>query len=268
MSFYGLLGAALGHSLSPAIHKYLFRHLELTASYSLFSVASEQLAAAMDGLKLLGAGGVNVTVPYKRQIIPLLDELDPAAARLGAVNTIAFYQGRTVGYNTDYTGFGIMLDQAQVGVRNKTAVVLGSGGAARMAAYWLSDHGCSDVKLVSRSQPEPATEFAVIDYAALSGLSPTDLLVNATPVGMYPDIGASPLIANQLAPFATVIDLIYNPQTTCLLKLAYDQGSQTVNGLSMLVAQAVAAQEIWQQRRIDYAIINEIIPCLLVQLNK
>ena len=144
--------------------------MNIEASYSLFPVPPDKLVEAVNGLRLLGAGGVNVTIPYKVQIMPLLDELSDEARTLGAVNTILFRNGRTIGYNTDYAGFGLLLKQHKIEVAGKTAVVLGTGGAARTAACWLCDHGAADVKLVSR-RPTGAGRFCILSYDDLVSLS-------------------------------------------------------------------------------------------------
>lgn len=246
MRFYGLLGEHLSHSISPEIHHFLFRQLHIEAAYCLFPVAAGRLADALQGLRLLGAGGVNVTIPYKVAVMPLLDELSDEARRLGAVNTILFEQGRAIGYNTDYAGFGLQLTRHGIGTAGKTAIVLGTGGAAQTAACWLGDHG-AEVKLVSR-EPAGGGRFPVLTYQELAALPPTDILVNATPVGMYPRQENTPLEQVQLSRFGSVVDLIYNPLQTRLLREADALGIKTVNGLSMLAAQAVAAEEIWQGR--------------------
>ena len=255
MRFYGLLGETLSHSISPEIHGYIFRQLNIEASYSLFPVPANKLADAVNGLRLLGAGGVNVTIPYKLKIIPMLDELSDEARGLGAVNTVLFRNGRSYGYNTDYAGFGLLLDQQGISVAGKTAIVLGTGGAARTAAFWLQDHGAADVKLVSR-QPGETGRFTSLSYTDLRNISFTDILVNATPVGMYPHIDKTPLPKDSLARFGVVVDLIYNPTETRLMREARELGLEAVNGLSMLVAQAVAAEEIWQGRKIAEELLD------------
>jgi shikimate dehydrogenase len=257
MRFYGLLGETLSHSISPEIHGFLFRQLNIEASYSLFPVPPDKLADALYGLRLLGSGGVNVTIPYKMKIIPLLDELTDEARALGAVNTVLFRNGRTIGYNTDYAGFGLMLKQHGIEAAGKTAVILGTGGAARTAACWLSDHGAANVKLVSR-RPAGAGRFDILSYNDLTNLTHTDILVNATPVGMYPHIHETPLAKALLTRFGVIIDLIYNPLETRLMREGREQGIYAVNGLTMLAAQAVAAEEIWQGRSIAEELLEPV----------
>lgn len=250
MRLYGLLGAELSHSISPEIHGFLFRLLHIEASYLLFPVPPEKLRQAVESLKLLGAGGVNVTIPYKVQVMPMLDELSTEARKLGAVNTILFREGRTCGYNTDYSGFGRMLQRHGITVDGKTAVILGTGGAARTAAHWLLDHGATEVSLVSRTAGITG-DFPSLSYEELRLLPQTDILVNATPVGMFPHMEETPLDQSVVARFSTVIDLIYNPQETRLVREARLLGLKAVNGLFMLAAQAVAAEEIWQGRNLS-----------------
>ncbi|MDU4959467.1 MAG: shikimate kinase [Sporomusaceae bacterium] len=247
MRIYGLLGEALSHSLSPEIHRFLFRQLNIEAAYSLFPLPPARLAAGLEGLRLLGAGGVNVTIPYKAQIMPLLDDLSAEARLLGAVNTVLFGSGGAIGYNTDYGGFGLMLRLHQIEAAGKSALVLGTGGAARTAACWLRDHGAASVRLVSR-QPGSKGDFAVLSYAQLAALPAVDILVNATPVGMHPYTAASPLPQELLPRFGVIIDLVYNPAETRLMREGREQGVRAINGLAMLAAQAVAAEEIWQGR--------------------
>lgn len=254
MRFYGLLGETLAHSISPEIHHFLFRRLNIEASYSLFPLPPEKLPQALQGLRLLGAGGVNVTIPYKVQIMPLLDELSDEARALGAVNTVLFQGGRTIGYNTDYAGFGLMLQLHAIAAAGKTAVVLGTGGAAVTTACWLRDHGAAAVRLVSR-RPAAGGRFPVLTYNELAALPPTDILVNATPVGMYPHMAETPLAGELLSRFGVIVDLVYNPLETRLLREGRRQGITAINGLSMLAAQAVAAEEIWQ----GCCIANELL---------
>jgi shikimate dehydrogenase len=255
MKFYGLLGEKLSHSISPEIHGFIFRELSVAASYSLFPVPADKLGEAVNGLRLLGAGGVNVTIPYKLQIIPLLDELSAEAQLLGVVNTVLFRDGRGIGYNTDYAGFGLLLEQHKLTANRKTAIVLGTGGAARTAACWLRDHGASDVKLVSRS-PAGNSLFETIAYDDLRRAGGADILINATPVGMYPKVSETPLSQALLPRFGVVVDLIYNPPETRLMREARELGISAVNGLPMLVAQAVAAEEIWQGRKLAEELLN------------
>ena len=222
----GLLGGKLGHSYSPQIHAMLADY-----PYVLFETEPEELETF---LKSGDFTGINVTVPYKQAVIPYLDELTPLAKKLGAVNTIVRKDGRLIGHNTDYFGFHFMLNQLSVELSGKKALVLGSGGASRTVCAVLEDKGCQ-VVVISRSGDD--------NYENPSKHTDAALIVNTTPVGMYPEVGAAPLSLSGFPKLEGVLDVIYNPARTALLLEAEKLGIPTVNGLSMLVAQAKEAAE-------------------------
>lgn len=258
--FYGLIGEKLGHSMSPQIHSKFFQKAKLEGSYNLFEIKRENLKQAVDGLKALGAKGVNVTIPYKIDIIQYLDKLSPEAEKIGAINTIAFNNGIVTGYNTDYHGFGASLRKANVSIENKNAVLLGTGGVSKAVVQYLIDNNINDIIYVSRN-PENVgdiKEFKIISYNDLESLHQSDIIINCTPCGMYPKVENSPVGKNTLSKFSTAVDLIYNPEETVFLKYAKELKLNTVNGLYMLVAQAIAAQEIWQETKIEDEIIESI----------
>lgn len=262
MKVFGLLGEKLSHSLSPVIHTQLYQHLGIDATYSLFQFPPENLFSALHGIRALGIDGVNVTIPYKVRVMELLDELSDEAAKVGAINTICNVQGRLTGYNTDYFGFGKMLTRYGIHTQGKKAVILGSGGAAKAVVAYLEDHGISDIKIISRN-PDNAVNFdpniyPILSYSALDNEIEAHILINCTPVGMHPNIDASPLQPSQLSGFQHVVDLVYNPQKTLLLKQAAAIGIPAVNGLYMLVAQASAAAELWNQVNISESILESI----------
>lgn len=262
MKVFGLLGEKLSHSLSPVIHKSIYEHLNIDAAYSLYQFPAESLVPAVQGIRALGIDGVNVTIPYKVKVMECLDALSDEAVRIGAVNTIHNSSGRLIGYNTDYFGFGRMLDKHGILTQDKSAVILGSGGAAKAVVAYLEDHGITDIKIMARTPVEVATfdakRYSILPYSEMTSLRQTYLLVNCTPVGMYPDTAASPIEAKQLNKFSYVVDLVYNPQETLLLKQAKAQGVPAYNGLFMLVAQAAAAVEIWAQTTISEDILDSI----------
>lgn len=269
MKKYGLLGGKLGHSLSPAIHQSFFKHAGIEGSYELLETELEFLPKRMKQLRSEFAG-VNVTIPHKLHVIPFLDGIAPEAKAIGAVNTICFTAAGAWGYNTDYFGFKRLLEYNNIEIKNKLAVVLGSGGAARAVVKCLADKGVGELYLVTR-KPEvvdagfkqmfPALE--IISYDELKQLK-GDVLINCTPVGMYPKVDASPIGAEVSAAFAASVDLIYNPAETMFLRQARLAGKQSVNGLFMLVAQAVAAQELWQGQQYDSELIIRIMEKLQV----
>lgn len=224
---YGLLGQHLWHSLSPAIHALLGDY-----SYTLFEKEPTQLA---EFLRSDDFDGLNVTIPYKKAVLPYLDELTPLADKLGAVNTIVRRaDGTLCGHNSDYFGFASMLRHSGLRVAGKKALVLGSGGAAATAVAVLRDMG-ADVWIISRRGEN--------NYENLHLHADARILVNATPVGMYPDCGVSPVDLSVFPCLEGVLDLIYNPARTKLLLDAEDRGLVAENGLYMLVAQAKESAE-------------------------
>ncbi len=223
----GLLGRHLGHSYSPAIHALLGDY-----SYQLFAVEPEGLE---DFLRHGEFTGLNVTVPYKQAVIPFLDGLTDQAQMLGAVNTVIRQpDGTLLGHNTDYFGFQTMLSRSGLSVAGKKALVLGSGGAGKVCAAVLQQEGAA-VTVISRRGEN--------NYQNLHLHADTAILVNATPVGMYPDTGETPVDLALFPELQGVLDVIYNPARTRLLLDAQARAIPTANGLWMLVAQAIAASQ-------------------------
>ena len=246
----GLLGRKLGHSYSPQIHAMLGDY-----SYGLFEKEPEELA---DFLKNGDFHGINVTVPYKKAVIPYLDELTPIAEKLGAVNTIVRRDGKLIGHNTDYFGFQTLLDSLPVAIDGKKVLVLGSGGASNTAAAVLKDRGCRAV-VISRSGEN--------HYGNLHLHKDSHFIVNTTPVGMYPNTGASPVDVKQFPQLEGVVDVIYNPaRTKLLLDAEKAEGICTANGLLMLVAQAKEAAEWFTGSPISDVVIQPILTGLEKQM--
>ena len=237
----GLLGRKLGHSYSPQIHASLGNY-----SYGLFEKEPGELA---DFLKLGDWDGINVTVPYKKDVIPYLDELTPVAARLGAVNTIVRRSGKLIGHNTDYFGFLTMVRNSGITVAGKKALVLGSGGASNTAVAVLEELG-ANVVVISRKGNN--------HYGNLHMHKDAALLVNTTPAGMFPQTGISPVSLDTFPVLEGVLDVIYNPARTKLLLDAEKRGLATMNGLLMLVAQAKEAAEWFTGSAIDDRVIESI----------
>lgn len=222
----GLLGRKLGHSYSPQIHKQLGDY-----SYELFEKEPEELEQF---LKYGDFSGINVTVPYKKDVIPYLDELTPRAKNLGAVNTIVRRDGKLIGHNTDYFGFETMLRSSGCSVAGKKVLVLGSGGASNTVISVLE---AADAKVIVISRNGEN------NYANLHLHADASMIVNTTPLGMYPHVGVSPVDLEQFPKLEGVLDVIYNPARTQLLLDAEQKGLSTMNGLLMLVAQAKEAAE-------------------------
>lgn len=259
-NFYGLIGEKLGHSFSPKLNNLILKSTNSDASYNLFELKKEDLESAVTGLKALGCRGANVTIPYKVEIIKYLDKISHEAEKIGAVNTISFNNNEVIGYNTDYTGFGETLKKADITIQNKNAVILGTGGASKAVVQYLIDNNISEVIFVSRSPENVANvkNLKVISYKEIENLKNQDLIINCTPCGMYPNVNASPADKNILSKFNSALDLIYNPLETVFLKEATQLGIKAVNGLYMLVAQAIASHEIWRGIKIQNELVNEI----------
>lgn len=249
---YGLIGGRLGHSFSPQIHGEIFKKLQIEGEYRLFELKENELERALQSCKSQGIKGVNVTVPYKISIMKYLDSISDEAARIGAVNTIAFSSGVMTGYNTDYQGFGMSLARNGIGIAGRSAVILGTGGVSKSAGQYLKDNKAGSVIYVGRKPGAGA-----ISYEELAGMK-GDLIINCTPCGMYPDTDESPVTPDMMKGFHTAVDLIYNPEETLFLSQAAALGLKTVNGLYMLVSQAVAAQEIWNGIKLGEAQVDEI----------
>lgn len=239
---YGLLGEHLSHSFSPRIHGEMADY-----PYSLYEVSRESLGEWVGDNSL---SGYNVTIPYKQEIMKYLDELSDAAKSIGAVNTVVRKSdGTLVGDNTDYYGFKYMLDCLNVDIKGKKAVVLGNGGASKTVQAVLKERGA---------------ELVVFDvtgentYSTISRHSDATLVVNATPVGMYPNTGQTLVDLSIFTQCKGVADLIYNPARTALLLQAEHLGIPTVNGLSMLVAQAKRAAELFTDTELDDSVIERI----------
>ena len=223
----GLLGRKLGHSYSPAIHAMLGDY-----EYKLYEVEPDNLA---DFLRNGDLDGINVTMPYKQAVIPYLDELSNRAKKVGCVNTIICRNGKLYGTNTDVTGFHSMLVRSGLSPAGKKCLVLGSGGASKVVQAVLQEYD-AQVVVISRNGED--------NYKNLSRHSDAAIIVNTTPVGMYPDTGISPVDLNLFPHLEGVLDLIYNPARTQLLMDAEERGIVAMNGLWMLIAQAKYAAKL------------------------
>ncbi len=259
---YGLVGETLGHSISPRIHEMIFRQTGISGTYCLFEVERRHLQDAVRGLKALGVKGANVTIPYKTDIMAFLDMTSSEAKKIGAVNTIVIKEDIAKGYNTDYYGFGMALDKHSVDIKGKVAVVLGTGGSAKAVSHYLIDAGIGEIIFVSRNvemaKHDGYKDFNIVSYSGLHQRVGGDILINCTPVGMYPHIKDTPIQKTCLQRFTTVFDLIYNPGETVLLKNAMEVGIKGINGLYMLVAQAIKSQELWHEITIGGSTADEV----------
>jgi shikimate dehydrogenase len=242
---YGILGRPVTHSLSPAMHNAAFRERRLNAVYVPFAV--RDLPQAVAGLKGLGIRGVSVTIPFKEEIIPLLDDLDPQAAKIGAVNTVINQEGRLTGYNTDWLG-ALEALQRKTPIAGQHFFLLGAGGAARAVAFAIVAAGGA-LTLTDLDQERAAALAAELGAQALPRdaleESSATILVNATPVGMEPEVDRIPISPTRLDRFRLVMDIVYQPLETRLLREAKDRGCQTIDGLQMLIHQGTAQFELF-----------------------
>jgi shikimate dehydrogenase len=246
---YGIIGNPVAHSLSPAMHNAAFSALSENKIYLPFPV--DDVQTALVGLKALDIQGVSITIPHKETVIPFLDRIDPVARKIGAVNTIDIRteNGEKIlyGLNTDWLGANRALTGEMV-LQGASVILLGAGGSARAIGFGLKEAG-AEVVLCSRTESTGrtlASELGCIwcqlsDVANLSG----DALINATSVGMVPQEGFSPVPARVLRSFRVVMDIVYAPLQTKLLREAKEAGCRTVSGLEMLLYQGVAQFELW-----------------------
>lgn len=266
MKNFCLIGYPLGHSMSPVIHRELFKLKNTDASYELREIAPEDLDEEFNSLKKLD--GFNVTIPHKTAIIHSLDKLSQRAELFGAVNAVDCKDGVYTGYNTDCFGFLRALEMADIKI-GKKALLCGSGGVARMFAFECVLAGAhltlavrnADIEqaaLISREIEEKLNkEITVITLDEVDG--EFDLMINATPVGMFPKIDACVLPREKVEKCKAVFDAVYNPLDTLLTKYAREAGIKYSNGLPMLVWQAAVAQEIWFNVKFDESDIKKIL---------
>jgi shikimate dehydrogenase len=266
----GIIGDPVAHTISPAMHNAAFRELGLDFIYLPFRVHKEDLAEAVRSLKALDIRGVNVTIPHKVDVMSCLDDIDEMAAYTGAVNTIVNNDGYLKGYNTDASGFIAAISAEKVNPEGKQVVIIGAGGASRAISFILADRG-ADLMVLNR-HPEAAQVLA----DRLSGLfrkdvqamelsrqnleavlSRAQILVNTTSVGMAPQPDVSPVPVELIKPGLLVIDIIYNPLNTQLLKDAKKRGARIIGGIEMLVQQGAAAFELWTGRPAPVAIMRK-----------
>lgn len=233
MMRYGLIGEKLGHSFSKIIHEKLADY-----TYDLIPLSLEELDVFMRKKEF---SAINVTIPYKETVIPYLDEVDPKAAKMGAVNTVVQRQGKLFGYNTDYFGFRYMLEHNHIQIAGKKVLVLGRGGASKAVIAVLEDMGAAEIHTIYYKIAENTISYETC-YALHTD---AQVIVNTTPVGMYPNSGCSPIDLTPFTNLEAVADVVYNPLRTRLVLDAEEKGLQAIGGLEMLVGQAKYAVEIF-----------------------
>ena len=254
----GVIGDPVEHTMSPPMHNAAFRELGIDYIYLPFKAKKEALGRAIEGMRALNIRGVNIIIPHKVAVIQFLDEMDPLAEKIGAVNTIVNDEGVLKGYNTDAHGFLQTLLERGIEPKGKKVVILGAGGATRAISFILAERGANLV-LLNRT-PDKAKEYAdaisknfqreakalPLDKENLGeALREADILVNTTSVGMSPDIDNTLVTSDLLRPSLIVYDIVYNPIKTKLLREAEAAGAKTISGVDMLVSQGALGFERW-----------------------
>lgn len=243
-----VLGWPLTHTLGPAVHNAAFRHLGLNLVY--LAWPTTDIAGALVGARALGVAGLSITIPHKEAALALVDEVDGEAAELGAINTVTNRDGRLVGANTDAPAIVAVLEETGP-LDGRRALILGAGGAARAAAFGLARAG-AEVTVMGRS-PDRAKNLArdlgveAADLASALDQGP-EIVINATPVGMWPEADRTPLDVQGLARNTVVLDMVYNPRQTRLLAEAERRGLKTMSGMEVFLSQAARQFELWTDR--------------------
>lgn len=270
---YAVIGDPIAHSMSPQMHNELFQHYAIDAHYQPLLVKPEHLNEAVSGLKAIGIAGFNVTIPHKTEIIRYLDEVDPLANQIGAVNTVVNLNGRLIGYNTDGLGFLVGLSSKITDFIAQTILIIGAGGAARAIFYTLAKSGVKTLDLCNRSIdkaeqliescPYKTNSKALSLEEAENNLQSYGIIIQTTNIGMEPYNDQLPINVSLIKKGSVVSDIIYNPLETVFLNEAKKKEAITQNGVDMFVHQGALAFEYWTGISPD---INQMKKNVLEQL--
>ena len=261
MKKLGLLGEKLGHSYSKEIHEIFFKLTGKDASYKLIEKEMEDIPSFMQELREGKFDGVNVTIPYKNEVMNYMDNISDSAKKIGAVNTITVKNGKLIGDNTDYFGFLKTLQQNDINVKDGKILMLGTGGAAKAVYNVLIDEGAKNIYLATISENdsfEIRKGDRLIHYSEIRNVRNVNLIVNCTPVGMYPAVNMTPLEEVNMINTDCVVDIIYNPEETVLMKKYKERNVKAVNGLTMLIFQAIKSEEIWNDEKYDDEVLKKV----------
>ena len=244
-AIYAVLGDPISHSLSPVMHNSAFSHVNYNGAYFAFRV--KEIGKAISGIRALGIKGTGITIPHKVTVMEFLDEIDDTAEKIGAVNTIINRQGKITGYNFDSIG-AVKAVKEKTGINNKSVAVLGAGGAARAVGYGIiSEGGRLTILNRTKERGEKLAADLGSDFCLLEDFKKVkcDILINTTSLGMAPDLNGMPVEKKHLNKRMIVMDIVYNPLRTRLLKVAQDMGCTTIDGVSMFVYQGACQFELW-----------------------
>lgn len=248
---YGLIGERLGHSYSKIIHEKIGDY-----DYQLCPLTKD---AFVEFMEKRAFKGINVTIPYKQDVIPYLDVIDDKAKNIGAVNTIVHKDNKLYGYNTDYYGFLYTLNYNHIDIKDKKVIVLGTGGSSKTIVTTLKDLGAKDIILVKHR----STDGAITYDTCYQLHSDASIVVNTSPIGMYPNVDESPIDLTKFKKLDAVVDIIFNPLTTKFLQQGQELGIKTANGLLMLVVQAIYAAEYFHDTKYQEELIQSIYQYVL-----
>jgi len=267
-----VIGHPIEHSMSPVMHNAAIKELILDYIYLAFDVPPKDLEKAVLGFKKYDMKGINITIPHKETIIQYLDQIEPLAEKIGAVNTIKNINGVLIGKNTDAFGAKKALIDAGCKIKGKKVLILGAGGAARAIGFALSEE-IDEIFVCNRTEKRafklakeledkmkiPATGKDLSKETLKSLLNKADILINTTPIGTYPDVKKSPISKELLTDRLFVYDIIYNPLQTQFLKDASEIGCKTLNGIDMFVNQGALAFEWWTDKKPNIILMKEKI---------
>ncbi|WP_017755861.1 shikimate dehydrogenase [Calidifontibacillus oryziterrae] len=267
---FGLIGHPVGHSMSPFMHNDQFANLGIDGHYHAFDVHPKDLEAAIQGIRVLGISGFNITIPHKVNVIQYLDEVDEEAKQIGAVNTVVNKNGKLIGYNTDGKGFVVSLMQlAGDSVLHKKMLLVGAGGAARGIYITLARLGVQHIDIANRTVEKaneliascsfPITSNALSIIEAEKNLFNYEIIINTTSVGMSPQTGMIPIDLKNMKAGTILSDIIYNPIETKWLKLGRSLGGVVQNGVGMFVGQGALAFELWTGQKPDFKGMEKIV---------
>lgn len=274
-----LIGNPVEHSLSPLIHNTLAERMGINMAYTAFRVEEDKVPEAIAGAKALGILGMNVTVPHKCRVIPELAEIDPLAAKIGAVNTIVTTHNGYKGYNTDIIGLGRQLREEGIEIKDREVIILGAGGASKAITFLCASEGAGRIWLLNRSIDKAeklakevnshfenvVTPLFIEDYKAIPiGKYP---VIQTTSVGLYPNVSCAPIEDDDFYDLVEAgVDIIFNPETTSFMKKCMKKGAPAHNGIKMLLYQGIAAFELWNDVKVPDELAAEILSMLKKEL--